>query len=410
MNLVTTIRHVLVGRLRWLLATGDERDAEILALRHQVLVLQRQINRPRFTDTDRTILAILSTAFARSRLAQIMLIVQPNTVIGWHRRLVARHWTYPPTTRRGETANTRGDPPPRDPTRRREPNLGLPAHPRRARTTRPQDRPVDGLDDPADGRNRPDSRADRADVGAVHSIRGEGHHRDRLRLRRQRDTSPFPCVVLHRDRYAAGPSRWDHHEPDWTMDHPSRSELLDAPRPSVPVRHPRRCRPIRPIVRRRIQSRRHLGDHDPAARAPMANSYAERWVRTLRHELLDRTIIWNERQLRALLVDYIDHYHQHRPHRSLDQAAPGDTNLVTTDADRPILQHARAAPDSSTNTAALPDQHPRRQSRPTARPCSTRPNDSDARQPPADPPGSRPLHPAEHQRCVDDGFTAPTRT
>ncbi len=101
MNLVTTIRHLLVGRLRWLLATGDERDAEILALRHQVLVLQRQINRPRFTDTDRTILAILSTAFARSRLAQIMLIVQPKTVIGWHRRLVARHWTYPPTTRRG---------------------------------------------------------------------------------------------------------------------------------------------------------------------------------------------------------------------------------------------------------------------------------------------------------------------
>jgi putative transposase len=64
-------------------------------------VLQHQINRPRFTDTDRTILAILSTAFERSRLAQVMLIVQPKTVIGWHRRLVARHWTYPPTTRRG---------------------------------------------------------------------------------------------------------------------------------------------------------------------------------------------------------------------------------------------------------------------------------------------------------------------
>lgn len=83
MNLVTTIRRLLVGRLRWLLATGDERDAEILALRHQVLVLQRHIDRPRFTDTDRTILAVLSTAFARSRLPQIMLIVQPKTVIGW---------------------------------------------------------------------------------------------------------------------------------------------------------------------------------------------------------------------------------------------------------------------------------------------------------------------------------------
>jgi len=36
-------------------------------------------------------------------------------------------------------------------------------------------------------------------------------------------------------------------------------------------------------------------------RSPQANAFAERWVRTLRHELLDRTIIWNERQLRALL-------------------------------------------------------------------------------------------------------------
>lgn len=59
-------------------------------------------------------------------------------------------------------------------------------------------------------------------------------------------------------------------------------------------------------------------------RAPMANACAERWVRTLRHELLDRTIIWNERQLRRLLDEYIDHYNGHRPHRSLEQHAPDD--------------------------------------------------------------------------------------
>ncbi len=53
MHLARTFRHLIIGRLRWLLASGDERDAEILALRHQILVLQRQINRPRFTDTDR---------------------------------------------------------------------------------------------------------------------------------------------------------------------------------------------------------------------------------------------------------------------------------------------------------------------------------------------------------------------
>lgn len=51
------MRHLIIGRLRWLVATGNERDAEILALRHQILVLQRQVERPRLTDTDRTILA-----------------------------------------------------------------------------------------------------------------------------------------------------------------------------------------------------------------------------------------------------------------------------------------------------------------------------------------------------------------
>ena len=63
-------------------------------------------------------------------------------------------------------------------------------------------------------------------------------------------------------------------------------------------------------------------------RAPQANAYAERWVRTLRHELLDRTIIWNEKQPRALLIEYIDHYNLHRPHRGINQRAPNDDPVV----------------------------------------------------------------------------------
>ena len=62
--------------------------------------------------------------------------------------------------------------------------------------------------------------------------------------------------------------------------------------------------------------------------SPQANAFAERWVRTLRHELLDRTIIWNQRQLRQLLEEYIEHYNTHRPHRSLHQRAPNDIGDV----------------------------------------------------------------------------------
>jgi len=60
-------------------------------------------------------------------------------------------------------------------------------------------------------------------------------------------------------------------------------------------------------------------------RAPQANAFAERWVRTVRHELLDRTLIWNQRQLRRLLDDFVDHYNTHPP-------APPLTRATTTPA------------------------------------------------------------------------------
>ena len=76
-------------------------------------------------------------------------------------------------------------------------------------------------------------------------------------------------------------------------------------------------------------------------RTPVANAFAERWIGTLRRELLDRTIIWNRRQLNKLVVDYIDHYNTHRPHRSLDQRPP----VATDPPDQPDrhLQVVRTA-------------------------------------------------------------------
>ena len=57
-------------------------------------------------------------------------------------------------------------------------------------------------------------------------------------------------------------------------------------------------------------------------RTPVANAFAERWIGSVRRELLDRTIIWNQRQLERIVVDYIAHYNQHRPHQSLAQQPP----------------------------------------------------------------------------------------
>jgi putative transposase len=57
-------------------------------------------------------------------------------------------------------------------------------------------------------------------------------------------------------------------------------------------------------------------------RAPRANAYAERWVGTVRREVLDRMLIVGCRQLRSVLAEYVDHYNGHRPHRALGQAPP----------------------------------------------------------------------------------------
>ena len=70
--------------------------------------------------------------------------------------------------------------------------------------------------------------------------------------------------------------------------------------------------------------------HTPPG-APRANATAERFVRTARTELLDRTLIWNERQLRKLIVEYLDHYNDHRPHRGINQNSP--TNIDHESAD-----------------------------------------------------------------------------
>ena len=59
-----------------------------------------------------------------------------------------------------------------------------------------------------------------------------------------------------------------------------------------------------------------------AVQAPRMNSIMERWIGSCRRELLDRTLIWNQRHLMIVLRDYEDFYNTHRPHRTLSQAAP----------------------------------------------------------------------------------------
>ncbi len=65
--------------------------------------------------------------------------------------------------------------------------------------------------------------------------------------------------------------------------------------------------------------------------APNANAFAERWLRSVREECLDRLIILNERHLRRVLNEYVAYYNARRPHQGIEQDSPLGLAPVATD-------------------------------------------------------------------------------
>ena len=86
------VRRVLEG-IRVHRMDAVAKDAEILVLRHQLAIMRRQVARPRFTWTDRALVALLAHLVPKHRWAAFL--VTPKTILAWHRALVRRRWTYP---------------------------------------------------------------------------------------------------------------------------------------------------------------------------------------------------------------------------------------------------------------------------------------------------------------------------
>src|SRR6478735_8088024 len=93
---VSLAYRLLVTVLSWLALlprSSSSKDAEILALRHEVAVLRRTNPRPRMSWTDRAALAALARIMPKGM--RTLRIVTPGTLLRWHRRLVGAGWRQP---------------------------------------------------------------------------------------------------------------------------------------------------------------------------------------------------------------------------------------------------------------------------------------------------------------------------
>jgi putative transposase len=302
--------------------SDDGKEVEILVLRHELMVLRRQVARPRCTLADRVVLSALARVLPRDRRGS--LFVRPQTIRRWHRALVRRRWTY----RRA----TSGRPPTRAAVRelvlrlaRENPTWGYRRiHGELTRLEIPLAASTvwailkqAGIE-PAPRRATESWRSFLC-AQASGIIACDFLTVDTVLLRRL-----YVLVFIElatRKAYIAGVTA--HPTGDWTT---------QQARNIVGAFTDERDRPIRFLIRDRdtkfttafdevFQSEAIRILRSPA-RAPKANAIAERLVGTLRRECLDRLLIVDRRHLERALRAYVEHYNHHRPHRSLEQRPP----------------------------------------------------------------------------------------
>jgi putative transposase len=313
--------------LRLLPGSDRDKDAEILALRHQLAVLQRQLDgqRVRFDPADRACLAALLHRLPKPTLHSLRLLVRPDTILRWHRDLQTRRHAAVSRPRR----------------------LGRP------RTIRSIRALVLRLvaENPSWGYRRVHGelftlgiKVAASTVWEILREAGIDPAPDRTAttwtdfLRSQADallatdfietvtltgTRLYVLAVIeHASRRVRILGATAHPTAAWVTQ-TARNLVMDLEDTGFQVKYLIRDRDGKyPALFDAVLADAGITVVRSGIRVPRMNAVVERWVRTCRRELLDRTLIFNQRHLLHALREFEIFYNRHRPHQGIANARP----------------------------------------------------------------------------------------
>src|SRR5882724_6415830 len=309
--MVTLLLHLL--RLLPMLCGGHRQVAlENLALRHQLAVYKKMVNRPKLLGSDRLFWVALSRVWAGWR--QALVIVSPNTVLRWQRRRFCEHWTKLSA----------------------RPNAGRPpvnAEIKALVTRMAAANPLWGA---------PRIHGELLRLGIDVSERTvsrtflANHVRDVVAL--DFFTVPtarlrvlFVLVVLaHYRRRVVHFNVTEHPTAHWTA-----QQIVEAfPDDSAPSYLLRdRDQVYGEQFRHRVKGMR-IEEVLTAPHSPWQNPFAERLIGSIRRECLTHVLVLGESHLRRILVRYFSYYHRARTHLALDKDAPDVRSVELPEAGR----------------------------------------------------------------------------
>ena len=321
LRLIYQMFSTLLGWLVLRARSNTSKEIEILVLRHQLAVLRRGTRRPRLRRADRALIAALTQLLPTPR--RLGQLVTPATLLRWHRQLVARRWATEPV-RPGRPA--------------------IPAGPRALVVRLASENPAWGyrrIHGELAGLGYRigastvwtilhglgiDPSPRRAGPSWSESLRTQAHtilacdffHLDTITLHR---LYAF-FVIEHATRRVHLLGVTAHLTGAW-LTQQARNLLMDLDDAGRRFRFLVRDRDAKfSAAFAAVFAAMDIRIIRTPVRAPRANAIAERFVGSIRRELLDRILIINQRDASVVLRQYERHYNSHRPHRALGQAAP----------------------------------------------------------------------------------------